>query len=479
MLDLTLYRCIAFQARITPKKPALFAGGSEISYSRFRDDIDAITSVLAAQALEPGTRVAMLFKRGYLGWTVAIACLRLKLPTVHVDEIHELAAIPECVLVTDSDAAPEGARVIRLSQEAFKEGAAMERHRDTAPDPDALARIVLSSGTTGTPKKIPVTYEEMRQRCMNVLPTYGVGPDTRFLVGVGTGTVGGFMFSCSVWFAGGSLVLRAPELTQAYRTGRPTLVFVPPSFLEKLVDNAGDAATAPADAPVIFTGGAPLRDALNESARKRLSPSLFVLYGSTEVSTVTIAPGAAVMGVAGCVGFTLPYADVQVVDDDHRPVPQGTEGMVRARGEGMAHEYLDDEQATARAFRDGWFYPGDIGRFDRAGALHVTGRIDELANLGGFKLAPERIDAALKDVPGLADAAAFSVRGDPNDELWLAVVEGEGFDGKAVRSRYMEAFPKHPFPKLMRLEQIPRNAMGKVRRVALREAVLKSKAAKE
>jgi len=478
MLDNSLFRTIAFHASVAPNRVAIFAGGAEISYARFRDDIDAVTCVLAAEKLDAGTRVAILVDKRYLNWTIVFACMRLQLPSVHIDEAREFADVGDCVVITDTEPPAGAAKVIRVSQASIRQGAEMVRHKDVAPDPEALCRVILSSGTTGVPKKIPLTYEEFRQRCLNVAVTYQFDSSARFLCAMGAGTVGGFIFPCAAWTGGACLVMRAPELVEAYRTGRPTIVLAAPTFLEKLVEAAGESATAPPDAPTLYVGGSMLRDSLNEAARKRLSPALFVAYGSTEATTVTMAPAAAIMNRPGCVGFALPYAEIQIVDKDHQPVAQGTEGIVRVRSEGMADEYLGDAEATSRAFHDGWFYPGDMGRIDRLGALHLTGRADEIANLAGLKLSPERIDAVMRDVPGVKDAAAFSVPGDPHDELWLALVEGEGFEGAVLRARYVQAFPRQPFPKLMRLESIPRNAMGKVRRLALREAVKKTQANK-
>jgi acyl-CoA synthetase (AMP-forming)/AMP-acid ligase II len=158
---------------------------------------------------------------------------------------------------------------------------------------------------------------------------------------------------------------------------------------------------------------------------------------------------------------------VEVVDEDHRPVAQGREGAVRTRGPGMATQYLGDPQGTAENFRDGWFYPGDMGRFDEDGCLRLTGRMRELMNIGGVKLAPDRVDELFSGMAGVRDIASFALPAPQGDQLCIAVVPGEGFDEQAILSRYRDAFPKHAPPRLLRVEQVPRNEMRKVQRSQL------------
>lgn len=471
-LDVSLYRFIDYHARVSPQAPAVFIGGREVSYAMFRNHIHRATGAIAAEGVAPGTTVALHVRQPYLYWLVTIACMRLGLPTVHVASAAEQAMFPGSVLATMPGDAPEpqGARVIAVSA-GWLEGDASPppAPMPTRLDPDAVCRLVLSSGTTGEPKQLGLTFRQLRDRTINVAHTYEFGPQARWLTGIGAATLPGFIYPYTGWYAGSCVILPVPTLLDAYRTARPTAAFVSPGTLRQLVDAVEDTP-APHDAPTIFVGGAVLHDSLNEAARAKLSPRLVVVYGSTEISTGAIAPAESVMRLPGCVGFAPPYTDVQVVDETHAPVPRTQHGMLRFRAEGMSQSYIGDAAASARAFRDGWFYPGDTGFLDKAGALHIAGRVDEVANVGGVKIAPERIDEALANFPGVNDMAAFAVPGVAGDAIWLAVVATDGFDGAAFRKRYREAFPQVGEPRVLRVPKIPRNEMGKAQRRLLREA---------
>jgi acyl-coenzyme A synthetase/AMP-(fatty) acid ligase len=473
-MDVTLFRFIDFHARCTPSAPAVVTARREVPYARFRLDIELATKRLVAHGIADGTIVALAAKRPYYYWVVAIACMRLGIATIH----GVLEARPgdsrESLLVTD-DGTTSGPCLL-VTPEWFSQDAESAAAHIEVPPPqlDRPCRYVKSSGTTGTSKQIAITFGELRQRAINLATLYRFGPDCRWICGVGVNTLAGFQLPVAAWYGGGCIILPAPSLTQAYRNGRPTAGFFPPGVLDQLLQEMGEGQ-APANAPTIYVGGATLRDSLNEEVRRRLSPDLVVVYGSTEISTGTMVPARAVMGLPGCVGFVPPFADLQVVDEEDQPVPPGHSGTIRIRAEGMATHYVGDPEATAQAFRDGWFYPGDAGYLDAQGALHVVGRASELANIGGNKVSLERIDETLAGFAGVQDLAAFVVPGSRVDRVWLAVVATEGFDEAALRVHCAEKFATGT-PGILVVPKIPRNEMGKIMRTRLRHMVEKAKA---
>src|SRR5262249_5941277 len=109
------------------------------------------------------------------------------------------------------------------------------------------------------------------------------------------------------------------------------------------------------------------------------------------------------------VGIPYPGVAIEIVDDRDRALPPGEVGLIRMRGSGYARGYLDDPVATAKAFRDGWDYPGDLGLLTPEGALILKGRADDLINYDGTKIYPIDIELALQQHPAVAEAAAFPV----------------------------------------------------------------------
>ena len=132
--------------------------------------------------------------------------------------------------------------------------------------------------------------------------------------------------------------------------------------------------------------------------------------------------------------------------------------------------YVDDSEETAKYFRDGWFRTTDLARMREDGLLFVEGRADELMNLGGHKVLPGTIDAALAACPGVKEAAAFPFASKGGiDRCGIAVVAGEGFDEEIVRRAAASELMPIQRTEVMLVDSLPRNMMGKVERLKLRE----------
>ncbi len=465
-----IFREIVFYSRLNPDAPAIVAGGRQVSYARFASDIEKVTRALAAEALPAGARVAVDVQQAYRAWLVLIALARMGMPTASAD-LSELPHVGATVFISDRPAPelPPGVQLLALSTEWFgRMPESLPPYRESPQDPRELCRVVLSSGTTGVPKRVGITHQQLQLRCMFVEHSYAVGQSARFLTGVGVSTVGGFVFPMATWYSGGAVVLAGDNYAQAMQDDGVTAFFSSPTRIAQLLHQL------PADSPVfpgltVYTGGAPLSVALNRQIRQRLTPNLYIIYGATEVATVTMARAERALDQPGYVGHCVPYSRLEVVDSNDKPVPAGEEGILRVRGGGMPTGYLEDAEATSTAFQGGWFYPGDTGRLDKSGALQVVGRVTEVANLGGVKIAPSAVDEALEGYPGVVDLAAFSVPGPNTDKLWLAVVAPDGFDQEGLLRRYAAAFPKYPALHVIRMSNIPRNEMGKAMRARLRE----------
>src|SRR5690606_18054254 len=156
------------------------------------------------------------------------------------------------------------------------------------------------------------------------------------------------------------------------------------------------------------------------------------------------------------------------VDATGTPVDKGFVGEVRIRSESCVMGYLDADATAANAeevFRDGWFYLGDAGILSDTNMLTIVGRTKELMNFGGVKVAPDAIEAALRECPGVMDIAAFALDiVDGTDRPWVAVVRDHSYRQEELASRFRERFPELPKLAFSNIDSIPRNAMGKVMR---------------
>ena len=165
----------------------------------------------------------------------------------------------------------------------------------------------------------------------------------------------------------------------------------------------------------------------------------------------------------------MPWAQVEVLGPDGRPLPAGEEGEIRIRS---PHQGRPFGAAADRddSFIDGWFHPGDIGKVMPDGMLVITGRAKELINAGGAKVAPDLVEELVREQRGVADVAAFAGAGAHGVvELWVAVVAREGFDPQRVRT-YCGARGL-VIDRVIAVDAIPRTPSGKIARETLRTMI--------
>jgi acyl-coenzyme A synthetase/AMP-(fatty) acid ligase len=471
-----IYDRIRFFARLNPDAVAIHEAGREIRYARFVSDVNAVAARLHAEAgISRGQRVLVRVGVPYVHWLVVLACARLGIATASVSQVDDVALLKPDICIADGTiAALPGLREVRVTREWLTgETPAQENPDWPHLADDDLVRIVLSSGTTGRSKLIGITNAQLRDRAVRASGTYEFTTRTRCLAAVGIASLGGFQLPVAAWYCGGAVIIGgAARPLEAWRLGRPTFMMLPPGTLREALATL-PAGVRPDPALQLIVAGAALPDTLNIQARLRITPNVYNVYGSTECSTVALCHAADCVRKPGNVGFVPPYMKVQVVDEHDQPLPDGREGALRVHGPGMATHYIDDEEATRGAFRDGWFYPGDAARIEPDRSVTITGRVVELMNMGGVKIAPDRVDDIVIAVPGVRDAATFYIAGE--NRLGIAVVPGEGFAEDVLMARYVEAFPKHPRPHVLRLDRVPRNEMGKVQRLRLAELAKQGK----
>ena len=326
-----------------------------------------------------------------------------------------------------------------------------------------------------------MTYGQIRVRSRGMTRLYGLNSTARLMVTVGTGTVAGYVMPITCWAGGGAVLL------PSFKPGRPmaellrmnpNVMFMSPAQLGALVDSL-PATSWPWQHLVLYVGGSELSPALSRRVRLRLTQSGFIIYGSTEAGLGAMAHASAADNRPGFSGYVVPTAEMEIVDEQGRPVPNGTVGEVRIRADGMVDRYLDDAETSDDTFRDGWFYPGDAGTLGGDQALTLLGRTRELMNLNNVKILPALIDQALAEIPGVTDLAVFALPGPTGTPPAVAVVAAEGFEMKRLGQRYREALPKLPPLMVARVASVPRNEMGKVLRAQLAASVREAMNAQE
>ena len=203
-----------------------------------------------------------------------------------------------------------------------------------------------------------------------------------------------------------------------------------------------------------------------------LTPALTVNYSTTEAGGITQADTQDHAADPDTVGRPMPGVEVLIVDEAGAPLPRGALGRLRVRTPGMLDGYLDDPEATARMFRDGWFQPGDMGRLTPDGRLTFAGRDSEMMVLGIINVFAAEIERAAEGFPGLAECAAFPIRSAAVGDIpALAVVEAKpgALDTAALLAQCRARLGVRAPRRIVVLDALPRTPAGKLRRDSIAE----------
>lgn len=457
---------LAFIARTRPRALAVLTPRRRVTYAEFDADIDRYAAGLRARGVGPGSGiVAVASTSPYRRLVILVALARLGVATTAAGDVRA------DLKVTDRPGGEEPG-VLRLDATwlAAVEAAAPAPVPSAPRSPDGIARVTLTSGSTRIPHRVPQTWRRLEANGLNALTTYLSGKLGVWVLRTSIDSSMGFNLAGLAWSLGAAVAVdyTSADLPHVMERHSEGVIGLNPLMLRELIRRLPAGFEPKPGWRIIVTGGV-LPPAYAREARERLTPDIHVLYGSTEAGRATVGPARDVEAHPGAVGYAVPGVTMEVVDAEGRAVPDGEQGEIRIRGERNAGTYLDDPEASARIFRDGWFYPGDLGRRLPNGLFVIDGRIDERLNIAGFKLMPAVLENALLEHPQVLEAAAFAVPGPEGlDQCWIAVV----VEGEVTREGLMERLSVARLPKVpIRFawaEEIPRTEAGKIDRRALK-----------
>ena len=353
------------------------------------------------------------------------------------------------------------------------------------PSPDSLVRLVFSSGTTGQPKAVPFTLENLTYRTASAKQYWM--PLQPFMCLLGISTVSGFQTYYSSMSAGHTYLVAgsaADNLALLSGSGVKSIKGSPVQLSGLLRAArrseagaaAGSAQAVQATLPqlrVIQSAGSLLPDFLVGQLERQFGADVVNLYGSSETGTVAVRRG---IGADNFVAGTIvDDAEVQIVDEHDQLLTPGETGIIRIRRAHQPVGYYGDAAATLRAFRDGWFYPGDLGSIhgrihgdNHGGELMLAGRSSEIINAAGVKVDPGRVETTALLFPGIRDAAAYgSIDANGIDVISLAVVADNEVDATALAGFLRERLGESAPSSFVRIAEVPRNATGKIARRSL------------
>jgi amino acid adenylation domain-containing protein len=342
------------------------------------------------------------------------------------------------------------------------------------------AFILLTSGTAARPKMVPLTHASVCLSAHNAGAVLALGPRDRLLNVLPLFHAHGLISGLLAALAAGSSVVCSPGFDAAAFFGwlsefRPTWYTAVPPIHRALLSAAGrgDHSAERCSLRVIRSASSSLPTNVLDGLEALFGVPVIETYGMTEAAS-QIAANLLARRKAGSVGKAA-GAEIAIMDGAGRRLPSGERGEIALRGPTLARGYDNDVAATEAAFRDGWFRTGDLGYLDRDGYLFIVGRIKDVINRGGQKVAPREVEEALLMHPDVIEAVAFSI---PHrrlgEDVAAAVVlrpDAEISPGR-LRDFTRQRLARFKVPGLIRIvPEIPKARGGKIKRAGLAAAL--------
>lgn len=481
-----------------PDKLAIETGdGSSISYGDLIARAGRVANVLVARGVEVGDRVAAQTEKSVAALLLYLATVRagaVYLPLNTAYTLHELDyfitdAEPRLVVCDPAKrdgiaaiAAKVGAGVETL--DADGEGSLTDAAANASPafqtvkrDGGDLAAILYTSGTTGRSKGAMLSHDNLasnsktlvdywrfteRDVLIHALPIYH--------------THGLFVASNVTLFARASMIF-LPKLDPERiidLMSRATVLMGVPTFYTRLLQSARLTKDAARNMRLFISGSAPLLADTHREWAARTGHAVLERYGMTETNMNTSNPydGAR---LPGSVGPALPGVDARVVDPETgAELPRGEIGMIEVRGRNVFKGYWRMPEKTRSEFRDdGYFITGDLGKIDADGYVHILGRGKDLVITGGFNVYPKEVECEIDALAGVVESAVIGVpHADFGEGVTALVVrdKGSSVDEAGILTALEGQLAKFKMPKrVIFVDDLPRNTMGKVQKNILRE----------
>jgi len=499
---------IKCHADTKPDKPAILFEGGEISYARLARRIERCARVLVAGLdIKPGDRIAYLGQNSPEQIALLFACARvgaILLPlnwrlaapehvqllqharpramfvdglfTDHVNGVREQLDFITLVSYADEG---EGWAWFNDLEDARRGQAAIAAHSDLSEDDGLL--LCYTSGTTGVPKGALLSKKALACNAANSVDMHAMTSADTVLTVLPMFHVGGLNIqTIPALFAGATVVLLrqfdVDSFYQAFEEQPVTLTLIVPTIMLLLMADKRWAKGKPASLRIISIGSTVVPENMVSKVCDWGVP-LVQVYGSTETCPIAAyTPPADAARKPASTGKTAKHCEIRIVDNTGKELAPGESGEILVRGPNVMTEYWHDADATREVFSNGWLHTGDIGHFDEEGFLFVDGRLKDMIISGGENIYPALIENLLSECDDIEEIAVVGRPDEHWGEVAVAVVvvkEGSTVNAEKIINFCSGRISRFSCPKeAVKVNSLPRNAMGKVLKEEVRQLVI-------
>ncbi|KAH5538663.1 hypothetical protein HBI27_129300 [Parastagonospora nodorum] len=489
-------------AIIVPGSPAL-----HVSYQKLTADVKAFQQQLANVGVSAQAAVSIALPNTYefivssiaASWQRAIAAplnpaYKQSEFEFYIDDLSSaIALVPKGAFAQDAAAVRAARKYNAAIAECYYNGSevvldvketgklAGKKAQLEVAQPDDVALVLHTSGTTGRPKAVPLTHRNLLRTMKNIQGTYELTPKDRTMLVMPLfhvhGLLAGFLAPLA---SGGSVVVplkfSATVFWKDFAEHKANWYTAVPTIHQILLKNP-----IPSPKPeirFIRSCSSPLSPKTFHELEKALGAPVLEAYAMTEAAhQMTSNPLPPGQRKPGSVGLGQ-GVEVKILNDAGDEVPQGKEAEICIRGENVTKGYLNNPSANASSFtKGGFFRTGDQGLMDADGYVIITGRIKELINKGGEKISPIELDNVIAQHPAVSEAVSFAIEDEMyGQDVGLAIVlkDGQTLNEGELRAWMSERLSKFKLAKKVFFTDImPKTATGKIQRRLVAEAMLK------
>ena len=485
----SIVKAVAKWAAQRPEAVAVIAEGQQITYEELWREIRGFAAWLRSAGLTKGDRIVVKAKHAI--WYV-VACFGTHLAgcifvplekNIGSEGLKSVAEqLSASMVISDVEVKIEHCK--RIAPDVVRGTVNEYFDSDAAcnlPRPQDVCDILFTTGTTSKSKgvmlsnKAEVAVAENMQHCLQLKE------GNVYLIPGPMNHSGGLRHMYLCMLTGTTVVLldgyaNMKLLFEYVRNYHVTGVYMPPSAVRMILLLAEkELAKYSNQLQYIYTASAPFPETDKEHLIKLLpNAHLYFAYGCSEAARATIIDYAKVSGRDCCVGKPTVHTRVFIVDDDRNEIRSSVshQGLIAITGDTVMDGYYNDPELTARTLVDGVVYTNDIGYIDEEGYLYVTGRRDDVINVGGLKVAPTEVEGVALRFPGVAECVCYPVK----DKLSgvapkMNIVEqpGADVDTAALREYMLEHLEAYKVPKqFMKVDAVPKTPNGKIDRKVYR-----------
>ena len=485
-----------FGSNLDNNKIFLQTEEKQVSYENFTILTNKIANILVSQGLNPGDRVATQVEKSVTQLALYAATIKaggVYLPLNTAYTPHELNyfisnARPK-IIVTAKDTVGELEKLFSSAQAIFltlnadgtgslcdKLNIAEANFKAASRSEQDLAVIMYTSGTTGKSKGAKLTHQNLASNCEVLEKSWEFSNNDVLLHMLPTYHTHGLLVACNLLaMVGGSMIfLPKFNVENALKwIPKATSMMGVPTYYTRLLDSPKFNKNLSKNIRLFISGSAPLSADTHKMFKKRTGLSILERYGMTETNMSTSNPYRG-KRIAGTIGKPLPGVEVRITDRvTGKVLPNDNIGVIEQRGENVFSGYWEMPEKTRESFTpDNFFITGDLAKRDKNGYITLVGRDSDMIISGGLNVYPKEVENHIDQIHEVRESAVIGV---PHPDLGEGVVAVVDLKEKLIDQKKIEDILKPKLAKFKQpkyyifVEELPRNAMGKIQKASLRE----------